>query len=437
MENYKQIDVKSKGSVDENTNTNINFEELTCSFCGKKYIKEKDNGINFLISPLNEEISICDVCLDTYYEANKILRQNNVNDVSDSGTLSPALDLGKIEDYTPKIIKSELDKYVIGQEEAKRALSIAAYNHIKRINNVELDIDKTNVLLVGPSGCGKTYIVKKLANILKVPCISVDITAFSETGYKGRDISEILKSLYYAANGNIELAERGIVFIDEVDKIAQSGDNSTHVSDTKVQQGLLKLMEGATEEISDNENLAPIVIDTKNILFIFAGAFVGIEEFQKGNERSIGFLSTNVSSNQERTLKRVTAGQLKKYGMIPEFIGRVPKIVTLKSLQKEDYINIMKNSKDSAILQYQKLLDIDGYELEFTEDALDEIATKCQKTKLGARALRGIIEETMDDILFNGPNLNKKGKIKKQKEKIVVTRDMVLAHEEMFAAILD
>ena len=143
MENYKQIDVKSKGSVDENIDTNINFEELTCSFCGKKYIKEKDNGINFLISPLNEEISICDVCLDTYYEANKILRQNNVNDVSDSGTLSPALDLGKIEDYTPKIIKSELDKYVIGQEEAKRALSIAAYNHIKRINNIELDIDKT------------------------------------------------------------------------------------------------------------------------------------------------------------------------------------------------------------------------------------------------------------------------------------------------------
>lgn len=430
MEDYMQIDIKSKGKVGKN---NKEINGLVCAFCGKKYVDEKDSGLNFLISPLNKNIGICDVCLDTFYETNRILRESNAGEIEDSKENMVGVDIGKMEDYTPRTIKEKLDQYVIGQEDAKKALAIAAYNHIKRVNNIDLNIEKTNVLLAGPSGCGKTYLVQKLADILQVPCVSINITAYSETGYKGKDLLEILRTLYYKANRNVALAERGIVFIDEIDKIAGNNNSSTaHINDTGLQQGLLKLIEGCKEEFSDNEFSAPIMIDTKNILFIFAGAFVGIEEFQKGNETSMGFASKNVSKKQKPTLKKVTSKQLISYGMIPEFIGRVPKIITLKALNKDDLIDIMKNSKDSAILQYQKLLELDGYDLEFSEDALDEIAEQCVKANLGARSLKGIIEETMSDILFDGPRLNKRGRVTKKKEKIVITREMIKEHEDMF-----
>ena len=399
-------------------------KDITCSFCGRKYSEEleKNSGINFLMSEYDEKIGICDVCLDILNETNDLLREKDADFINGNEYKDKQVDIGKMEDYTPKAIKDYLDEYIIGQDEAKRALAIAAYNHIKRVNNMDMELSKTNVLLVGPSGCGKTYLVETLSKLLKVPCVSINITAYSETGYKGKDPIDILRNLYYEADENIELAERGIIFIDEVDKIA-SVDGGHHIGDTKIQQSLLKMIEGYEETISDGDTFRPITLNTKNILFIFAGAFVGLEKSQKGNETSSGFISSNVSNKKEVELKRVLPEHLISFGMIPEFVGRVQKIVTLKALNKDDLISIMKNSKDSACLNYKKLFSLDGFNLEFEESALEQIANECIKNKLGARALKSVIEDTMEDLMFNGPTIgNKKGR----KKKILVTKEMVV-----------
>ena len=425
MENKNKDNLKNKIQIELISEEEMLEEkEITCSFCGRKYSEEleKNSGINFLMSEYDEKIGICDVCLDILCETNDLLREKDFDSINGNEYKDKQIDVGKMEDYTPKAIKDYLDEYVIGQEEAKRALAIAAYNHIKRVNNMDMELSKTNVLLVGPSGCGKTYLVETLSKLLKVPCVSINITAYSETGYKGKDPIDILRNLYYEADENIELAERGIIFIDEVDKIA-SVEGGHHIGDTKIQQSLLKMIEGYEETISDGDTFRPITLNTKNILFIFAGAFVGLEKTQKGNQCSSGFISSNVSNKKDVELKRVLPEHLISFGMIPEFVGRVQKIVTLKALNKHDLISIMKNSKDSACLNYKKLFSLDGFNLEFDESALEQIADECIKNKLGARALKSVIEDTMEDLMFNGPTIgNKKGR----KKKILVTKEMVV-----------
>lgn len=417
-----KIDIQTiDKSIDENVNN------VTCAFCGRNFGEENTmkSGINFLLSSIHKNLGICDVCLDTFYETNQLLRSGEGDENSEHNLGN--VDIGTMEEYLPSTIKEKLDEYIIGQERAKKVLASAAYNHIKRINNMDLELEKSNVLLIGPSGCGKTYLVETLAKILKVPCETVNITAYSETGYKGKDPIEILKNLCIKANGNVALAERGIVFIDEIDKIANIGEG-THIGDTKIQQSLLKMVEGCEEIISDETGFNTFTINTKNILFIFAGAFVGIEEHQKGNKASSGFISSNVSTKGPQTLQRVTAKNLIDYGMIPEFVGRVPKIVTLNPLTKEELISIMKNAKNSSYRQFQTSFKIDGYDIEFAEETFEEIANECIKTKLGARALKSIIDDTMEELEFSLPGTRKiKGKGKRKK--IIITKDMVINRE--------
>ncbi len=327
----------------------------------------------------------------------------------------PVIDIKKIP--APHKIKAQLDDYVVGQEHAKKVISVAVYNHYKRVatNTMdEIEIEKSNILLIGPTGCGKTYLVKTLAKLLDVPLAIADATSLTEAGYIGDDIESVLSKLLAAAGNDTEKAERGIVFIDEIDKIAKKKNtNSRDVSGESVQQGMLKLLEGAEVEVpvganSKNAMVPLTTINTRNILFICGGAFPDLDEIIKqrlSKQSGMGFNADlkDRYDKEKNILKKVTVEDIKKFGMIPEFVGRLPILCTMEGLGKDMLVDILKEPKNAILKQYQKLLELDEVQLLFDDEALEAIADKAMEKDTGARALRAIIEEFMLDIMYEIP----------------------------------
>ena len=327
----------------------------------------------------------------------------------------PALNLKDIP--APHKIKAKLDEYVVGQEHAKKAMAVAVYNHYKRVATDTMDdieIEKSNMLMIGPTGSGKTYLVKTLARLLDVPLAITDATSLTEAGYIGDDIESVVSKLLAAADNDVEKAERGIIFIDEIDKIAKKRNSSQRdVSGESVQQGMLKLLEGSEVEVpvganSKNAMVPLTTVNTKNILFICGGAFPDLEEIIKerlNKQASIGFTADlkDKWNHDKNILEKVTAEDLRNFGMIPEFIGRLPIIFTLQGLNEEMLVKILKEPKNAILKQYQKLLALDEVKLEFDEAALEAIAKRAMEKNTGARALRAIIEEFMLDIMYEIP----------------------------------
>ncbi len=342
----------------------------------------------------------------------------------------PAINIKDIP--APHRIKAQLDEYVIGQEYAKKAMAVAVYNHYKRVATDTMDdieIEKSNMLMIGPTGCGKTYLVKTLARLLDVPLAIADATSLTEAGYIGDDIESVLSKLLTAADNDVEKAERGIVFIDEIDKLAKKRNaNQRDVSGESVQQGLLKLLEGSEVEVPVGANsknaMVPLeTIDTKNILFICGGAFPDLEEIIKerlNKHSSMGFIADlkDKYDKEKDLLSKVAVEDLRKFGMIPEFIGRLPVIFTLQGLNEEMFVKILKEPRNAILKQYQKLLALDEVKLEFDEEALHSIAAKAMKKDTGARALRSIIEEFMLDIMYEIPKDDNIGQVTITKEYI-------------------
>lgn len=356
------------------------------------------------------------------------------------GDAKPLIDIKDIP--LPHKIKESLDEYVVGQEQAKKVISVAVYNHYKRVASEgmkkeefeerlqDVEIEKSNMLMIGPTGCGKTYLVKTLAKLLNVPLAITDATSLTEAGYIGDDIESVISKLLAAADNDVEKAETGIVFIDEIDKIAKKKNtHSRDVSGESVQQGMLKLLEGADVEVpvgATNKNaMVPMTtVNTRNILFICGGAFPELDEIIKQRLRkqtSIGFNAElkDTLDKQKDILKMVTVDDIKKFGMIPEFVGRLPIIFTMQGLTEKMLVDIMREPKNAIIKQYQKLLTMDEVQLEFEEDALKEIAKKAMEKDTGARALRSIIEEFMLDIMYEIPKDEHIGRV-------TITKDYIL-----------
>ena len=342
----------------------------------------------------------------------------------------PVLDLKSIP--APHKIKAKLDEYVIGQEYAKKVVSVAVYNHYKRVATGTMDdieIEKSNMLMIGPTGSGKTYLVKTLAKLLDVPLAIADATSLTEAGYIGDDIESVVSKLLAAADNDVEKAEQGIIFIDEIDKIAKKKNtNQRDVSGESVQQGMLKLLEGADVEVpvganSKNAMVPLATVNTRNILFICGGAFPGLEDIIKerlNKQASIGFRADlkDKYDNDPDILEKVTLEDIRNFGLIPEFIGRLPIVFTLKGLTKEMLVKILKEPKNAILKQYQKLLALDEVQLVFEEDALEAIAEKALEKKTGARALRAIIEDFMLDIMYEIPKDDSIGSV-------TITRDYI------------
>ncbi len=342
----------------------------------------------------------------------------------------PTLDIKKLP--APHVIKAQLDDYVIGQEHAKKVISVAVYNHYKRVatNTMdEIEIEKSNMLMIGPTGSGKTFLVKTLAKLLQVPLAITDATSLTEAGYIGDDVESVLSKLLAAADNDVEKAERGIVFIDEIDKIAKKKSTTNRdVSGESVQQGLLKLLEGSEVEVpvgatSKNAMVPLTTINTRNILFICGGAFPELDKVIKNRLNkltSIGF-KANLKDTYDKDpnlLSNVTVEDLREFGMIPEFLGRLPILYTLQSLTKEMLVKILTEPKNAILKQYQKLLSLDEVDLNFDNAALEAIAEMAMEKKTGARALRAIIEEFMLDIMYEIPKDDNIGRV-------VITRDYI------------
>ncbi len=373
-----------------------------CSFCGRE-----KNEVNLLIAGIDGHI--CDRCAE---QAHSII-QEEVKTTN-------KFDLDGIQLLKPKQIKEFLDQYVIGQDRAKKILSVSVYNHYKRLTQVissdDTEIEKSNIILVGETGTGKTLLARTIARMLHVPFTIVDATVLTEAGYVGEDIESLLTRLLQAADYNVEAAERGIVFIDEIDKIARKSDNPSitrDVSGEGVQQGLLKLLEGSIVNVPPQggrkhpeQKLIPV--DTKNILFVCGGAFDGIERkiANRLNTKVIGYSAAKEVDRIEREnlLQYVAPQDLKSFGLIPEIIGRLPVLAYLDPLDKNTLRNILTEPKNSIIKQYKKLFDIDGIELQFDEAALEYIVDKAIEFKLGARGLRSICESIMNDAMFDLPS---------------------------------
>lgn len=336
---------------------------------------------------------------------------------------APEIDIRNI--MPPHKIKEKLDEYVVGQEHAKKVMSVAVYNHYKRVATGtmdEIEIEKSNMLMIGPTGCGKTYLVKTLARLLDVPLAITDATSLTEAGYIGDDIESVVSKLLAAAENDVDRAEQGIIFIDEIDKIAKKKNtNSRDVSGESVQQGMLKLLEGAEVEVpvganSKNAMVPLATVNTRNILFICGGAFPDLEEIIKqrlNKKTSIGYGAElrDKYDKEKNILNRVTVEDIKKFGMIPEFIGRLPVIFTLEGLGREMLVKILSEPKNAILKQYQKLLELDEVKLEFEPGALEAIADKAMEKDTGARALRAIIEEFMLDIMYEVPKDDNIGRV--------------------------
>lgn len=335
----------------------------------------------------------------------------------------------------PHIIKSQLDEFVIGQEHAKKVISVGVYNHYKRVATGTIDdieIEKSNMLMIGPTGSGKTYLVKTLAKLLKVPLAITDATSLTEAGYIGDDVESVISKLLAAADNDVEKAEQGIIFIDEIDKIAKKkSTNSRDVSGESVQQGLLKLLEGSEVEVpvgatSKNAMVPLTTVNTKNILFICGGAFPDLEKIVKKRltkESTIGFRGElkDKYDKEPNILQKVTTDDMREFGMIPEFLGRLPIVYSLEGLTKEMLIKVLQEPKNAILKQYQKLLALDEVDLQFEHDALEAIAEKALEKKTGARALRAIIEEFMLDIMFEIPKDENIGRV-------TITREYIENH---------
>ena len=340
----------------------------------------------------------------------------------------------------PHKIKAQLDEYVVGQEHAKKVISVAVYNHYKRVTTGTMDdieIEKSNMLMIGPTGCGKTYLVKTLARLLDVPLAIADATSLTEAGYIGDDIESVITKLLAAADNDVEKAETGIVFIDEIDKIAKKKNtNSRDVSGESVQQGLLKLLEGSEVEVpvganSKNAMVPLATVNTKNILFICGGAFPGLEEVIKQRltkQTGIGYQAElkDKFDKDKNIHSKVTVEDVRKYGMIPEFIGRLPILFTLDGLNKESLVKILREPRNAILKQYQKLLELDEVKLEFDEGSLEAIAEKALKKETGARALRALIEEFMLDIMYEIPKDDNIGRVTITREYIEGTGGPVI-----------
>ncbi len=352
-----------------------------------------------------------------------IPKKQKIKKKSGDDKVKPMFDIKSIP--APHKIKEQLDQYVIGQEYAKKVISVAVYNHYKRVATGtmnEIEIEKSNILMIGPTGCGKTYLVKTLARLLDVPLAIADATSLTEAGYIGDDIESVVSKLLAAADNDVEKAEQGIIFIDEIDKIAKKKNTTSRdVSGESVQQGMLKLLEGAEVEVpvganSKNAMVPLATVNTRNILFICGGAFPDLEEIIKQRLRkqtSIGFNAElkDKWDKEKNILSKVTVEDIRSFGMIPEFIGRLPVICTLEGLNRDMLVRILKEPRNAILKQYQKLLELDEVKLDFEEEALEAIAEKAMKKDTGARALRSIIEEFMLDIMYEIPKDDNIGRV--------------------------